>query len=104
MSETQATSPKPRWYLVPVRVVLVTFVVTLFSFAVSLLLGILGVLLAAKLRGGYANMAVAYRDVAFPAAVAVAVIVLVSAACMEVRHYRQARALRTIENQIHGTS
>jgi hypothetical protein len=95
---------KPRWYLIPVRVLLVTFLVTLFCFAVSLLLGILGVVLAAWLRGVHPNMTFAYRNVAFPAATAVAVIVFVSAMGMEIRHYRQTSALRNIERQMHGTN
>jgi len=93
---------QPRLYLIPVRVVLVTFVVTLLSFAVSLLLGILGILLAAKLRGGvqHPNLAVAYRHIALPAAAMVAAIVNVSATFMEIRHYRQTKALRQLENQM----
>ncbi len=92
---------KPRWYLVPVRILLATFLVTLLSFAVSLFLGILGLLLAAKLRGAHANMAIAYRDLALPVAGVVAAIVLVSSAVMEVRHYRQAKALGRIAEQMH---
>jgi ABC-type dipeptide/oligopeptide/nickel transport system permease component len=87
----------PRWYLIPVRVGLVTFIVTLLSFAVSLLLGILGTLLAAKVRGSQPDMTFAYLHVALPVAAMVAVIVFVSAVFMEVRHYRQARALAQIE-------
>jgi hypothetical protein len=93
----QIASRPPRWYLIPIRVVLVTFIVTLLSFAVSLLLGILGTLLAAKLRGIQPDMTFAYRHVALPMAAMVAVIVFVSAVLMEVRHYRQARALAQIE-------
>ena len=92
---------KPRWYLIPMRVLLVTFVVTLLSFAVSLLLGILGVVLAAKIRGGHPNMTLAYRDVALPIAAMVGTIVLISAAVMEIRHYRQAKALGRIADQMH---
>ena len=98
MTQTiQASARPPRWYLIPVRVLLVTFIVTLLSFAVSLLLGILGTLLAAKLRGIQPDMTFAYRHVALPVAAMVAVIVFVSAVFMEVRHYRQARALAQIE-------
>lgn len=91
---------KQRWYLIPVRIVLVTFIVTLLSFAVSLLLGIFGVLLAAKVRGVHPNMTLAYRDVALPVAGIVAAIVLVSATVMEVRHYRQSKALGNIADQM----
>jgi hypothetical protein len=87
----------PRWYLIPVRVLLVTFIVTLLSFAVSLLLGIGGTVLAARLRGVRPDMTFAYRQVALPVAAMVAGIVFVSACFMEARHYRQARALAQIE-------
>ena len=91
-----------RWYMVPVRVLLATFVVTLISFAVSLFLGILGVVLAARVRGIPPNMTIAYRHVAFPIAATVAAVVLVSASFMEGRHYHQAKTLRRMEDQIHG--
>ncbi len=92
---------KPRWYLIPVRVLLVTFVVTLLSFAVSLLLGIAGVVLAAKIKGVHPNMTLAYRDVALPAAAMVGTIVFISSAVMEIRHYGRAKALGQIANQMH---
>lgn len=91
----------PRWYLIPVRVLLVTFVITLLSFAVSLFLGILGTLLAAKLHGTpKPNLAVAYRHVAIPVALAAAAIILFSSAAMEIKHYRQLKALRQLEDQM----
>ena len=95
--KVQTPARPPRWYLIPVRVLLVTFIVTLLSFAVSLLLGILGTLLEAKLRRVSPDMTFAYRDVALPVAAMVAAIVFVSACFMEVRHYRQGRALAQIE-------
>jgi amino acid transporter len=95
---------KPRWYLIPVRVLLVTFLITLLSFAVSLFLGILGVLLAAKIKGVHPNLALAYHDVAFPVAGVVAAIVAVSSTVMEVRHYRQSKALNRIEEQMNPAS
>ena len=101
MAKPQSSIHKPRWYLIPVRILLVTFLVTLLSFAVSLFLGILGLLLAAKLRGAHANMSIAYRDVALPVAGLVAAIVLVSSALMEIRHYRQTKALVRIAEQMH---
>lgn len=97
VSTLQPPARPPRWYLIPIRVVLVTFIVTLLSFAVSLLLGILGTLLSAKLRGISPDMTFAYRHVALPVAAVVVAIVFVSAVFMEVRHYRQARALAQIE-------
>jgi ABC-type dipeptide/oligopeptide/nickel transport system permease component len=90
----------PRWYFVPIRVLLVTFIVALLSFAVTLLLGILGVLLAAKLRGLEPNLTIAYRGVALPAAAITAAMVLVFSTYMEIRSYRQSKTLEGIEHQM----
>ncbi|HKD01760.1 MAG TPA: hypothetical protein VKB77_05005 [Terriglobales bacterium] len=89
--------PQPRWYMIPVRVLLVTFLLTLLAFAVSLLLGIIGVVIGAQLRHGTPDMQVAYRDVAAPVAAAVSAIVLVSSVFLEVRNYRRAKVLAGIE-------
>jgi hypothetical protein len=97
MSAAKKPARTPRWFWIPVRVVVFTFLCTLLAFAVSLLLGILGVVAGAKLRGGTPNMTVAYREVAAPAALAIGALVLVSVVFMEVRHYRQAKALAAIE-------
>jgi len=79
----------------------VTFLVTLLSFALSLLLGIFGVILAAKIKGAHPNLTLAYRDVALPIAALVGTVVLLSSSVMEIRHYRQAKALDRIANQMH---
>ncbi len=97
------TKPRPRWYWIIPRVLLVTFILTLLSFAVSLLLGILGMVIGGRLKGVHPNMAFAYRHIAAPAAAVVGIIVLVSATVMEIRHYRQNRALAEIE-RISGTA
>ncbi|HWY54270.1 MAG TPA: hypothetical protein VNZ03_07390 [Terriglobales bacterium] len=97
MSSSKSLASKPRWYWIPIRVLLVTFLMTLLSFAVSLLLGILRLVIAARLRGVHPNMSTAYRHVAFPVAAAVGAIALVSASVIEIRHYRQAKALAEIE-------
>jgi amino acid transporter len=102
MAET--TLRKPRWYLIPARILLVTILVTLLSFAVSLFLGILGVLVAAKLKGAHPNLTLAYRDVAAPVAGIVAAVVAVSSTVMEIRHYRQRKTLIRIEEQLHSQS
>jgi hypothetical protein len=83
--------------MIPVRVLLVTFLLTLLTFAVSLLLGIVGIVIGARLRGVPPNMTLAYKNIAAPAAAMVGAIVLISAASMEIRHYRQARTLDEIE-------
>jgi hypothetical protein len=101
MPSAETSMRRPRWYLIPVRIVLVTFVVTLLSFAVSLLLGIVGILIAAQLRGtAHPNLTIAYRHIATPAAAMVAAIVIVSATAMEIRHYRQLKTLRKLEDQM----
>ncbi|MGA7907297.1 MAG: hypothetical protein WCA16_07815 [Candidatus Sulfotelmatobacter sp.] len=91
-------SPRPpRWYLIPVRVLLITFIGTLASFAVSLLLGIVGTVAMAWMRGVRPNMTVAYRVFALPAALVAGGVIFVLALAMEVRHYRQMKTLAAIE-------
>jgi hypothetical protein len=97
MAKATTLVPRPRWYLIPARVLVVTFLLTALSFAVSLLLGIAGILVGAWLRGVHPNLAIAYRHIAAPAAAAVAAIVLVTTASMEIRHYRQMKVLASIE-------
>ena len=75
---------------------LVTFLMTALSFAVSLFLGILGIIVGAWLRGAPPNLAIAYRHIAAPAAAAVAAIVLVTTVSMEIRHYRRMKVLAGI--------
>lgn len=84
---------KPRWYTIPARVLFVTFLLTLLSFAVSLLLSILGLVIVAKLKGASPDLRFAYRGVALPAAAITGAIVLFLSSVLEIRHYRQARAL-----------
>ena len=88
---------KPHWYLIPARVLLLTFLLTLLSFAVSLLLGILALVIVAALRGIHPNMPIAYRHIALPVAAVVAAVTLISASVMEIRRYRQTKALAEIE-------
>jgi len=85
-----------RWYLIPVRVCLVTLVVTALAFAVSLFLGIAGLLAGAKLHGSHPDMTMAYRVIAMPAALFVCAVVLVSSTLLELRHYRRAKTLEGI--------
>jgi len=88
---------RSRWYEIPARVVLWTFIGTLISFAVSLLLGILGVVIVSAVRHVHPDMRLAYRDVAFPAALVAGTVILLLALGMEIRHYRQAKTLEAIE-------
>ena len=87
----------PRWYVIPVRVLLVTFIGTLISFAVSLFLGIIGVGAVSTLRHVHPDMRIAYRHIALPAAVVAGSIIFVLALVMEIRHYRQTKTLANIE-------
>jgi TctA family transporter len=83
--------------MIPVRVVLVTFLFTLIAFALSLLLGIIALLITGRLRGVHPNMTVAYRYIAIPSAAAIAAFTLIVVSVTEFRNYRQSKALREIE-------
>jgi uncharacterized BrkB/YihY/UPF0761 family membrane protein len=82
----------PRWYGIPIRVFLITFIGTLLVFAVSLLLAILGTVIASAVQGIHPDMRIAYRLIALPMAVFVGVMIFISSVVMEVRHYLDARA------------
>lgn len=77
-------------FAIGARVLIVTALATLLSFAVGLLLGIIGVALANSAGWAHASMAAAYRRVAFPAAVIGMVTALVGMIILEVREYRRA--------------
>lgn len=94
--DTQSRTPRPpRWYAIPVRVLLVTFIGTLIAFAISLLLGIFVTVLVSSLRHVHPNMTEAYRHIALPSALVAGGIIFVLALMMEIRHYRQSKALAT---------
>jgi hypothetical protein len=97
MPLSKKSASKSHWYLIPVRVLLVTFLLTLLAFAASLLLGILGIVVVAALRGVHPNMPIAYRHIALPVAAIVAAVTLISASLIEIRRYRQTKALAEIE-------
>jgi hypothetical protein len=88
---------KPHWYFIPIRVLMVTFLLTLLAFAVSLLLGILALVVAARLHGVRPNMTTAYRHIALPVAAAASAIALIATSALEIRRYRQTKALAEIE-------
>jgi hypothetical protein len=90
----------PRWYFIPVRVLLVTFLLTLLAFAVSLCLGIAATTIVGLVRSGHPSLTLAYRHVALPTAAAVATIALIAMVVLEIRNYRQTKAL----SQIAGSS
>jgi uncharacterized BrkB/YihY/UPF0761 family membrane protein len=87
----------PRWYGVPVRVLLITALGTLLSFAVSLFLGIIGTVAVSALRGSHADMRIAYRSIALPAAVIAGTVIFVLILITEIRRYRQTKTLTAIE-------
>ncbi len=90
-------SRTPRWYGIPLRVALMTFIGTLLCFAVTLLLAIVGTAIASKLRGVHPDMRIAYRYIAIPMALFAGGIILVFSISLEVRHYRQMKTLSAIE-------
>lgn len=71
------------------RALLITFVLTLLAFAVTLLLAIIGLSLFGMVAGRRPDLADAYRYGAFPMAVLVAAVVLISAFITEFKRYRQ---------------
>ena len=87
----------PRWYGIPMRVFAVTFIGTLLSFAVSLLLAIVGTVVASALRGIHPDLRIAYRFIALPMALVAGAIIFVLSVAMEIRHYRQTKTLSAIE-------
>jgi len=87
----------PRWIGIPVRALAMTFLLTLLSFAVALLLSILGTVVYSQVKHVAPNLTFAYRHIAFPFAITVGAIVLVLSFAMEVRNYRQRKALEGIE-------
>jgi TRAP-type C4-dicarboxylate transport system permease small subunit len=92
-----ARTQAPHWYGVPARVALLTFLGTLITFAVSLLLAIIGTVIVAAMRGLHPDMRIAYRYIALPVALAAGGIIFLVALVMEIRHYRQAKTLTAIE-------
>jgi hypothetical protein len=90
------TPNSPRWYMIPVRAALVTFIGTLICFAVALLLGIMGTAVVSLFRHLHPDMRIAYRHVALPAAIVSGAIILVLSLAMEIRHYRQSKILAAI--------
>ena len=94
---SKADSRKPRWIAIPIRVVAMTFLLTLLSFAVALLVSILGAVVYSQVTHVAPNLPFAYRHVAFPFAITVGAIVLALSLVMEIRHYRQRKTLTGIE-------
>jgi len=88
---------RPRWIGIPVRVFAATFLLTLLSFAIALLLSILGTIVYSQVKHVAPNLPFAYRHIAFPFAITVGSFVLVLSVVTEIRNYRQRRTLAGIE-------
>ncbi|MGA2356046.1 MAG: hypothetical protein ABSG02_16235 [Terriglobales bacterium] len=93
----KAISGEPRWIGIPARVFAMTFLFTLLSFAIALLLSILGTVVYSQVKHVAPNLTFAYRHIAFPFAITAGAIVLVLSLGMEIRNYRQRKALDGIE-------
>ena len=74
-----------------------TFLFTLLSFAVALLLSILGTVVYSQVKHVAPNLTFAYRHIAFPCAITAGAIVLLLTLAMEIRSYRQRKTLEGIE-------
>ncbi|HEX6821257.1 MAG TPA: hypothetical protein VF123_04310 [Candidatus Sulfotelmatobacter sp.] len=95
---TPRTGPRsPHWYGIPVRIFLLTFIGTLSAFAVSLFLAILGIMLMAALRGRRPDLTIAYSHIALPLGLVAGGIIVLFATALEIRYYRQHKALRALE-------
>src|SRR5579872_6413152 len=97
MAPSKSLAREPRWQWIPLRVLLATFLLALLGFAISLLLGILALVIAGRVRGVHPDMAIAYRYFALPAAAVAGVIGFAGASVLEIRHYRQNQTLAAIE-------
>ncbi len=91
------SSDGPRWIGIPVRVFAMTFLFTLLSFAVALLVSILGSVVYSQVKHVAPNLTFAYRHIAFPFAITAGAIVLALSLTMEIRNYRQRKTLDGIE-------
>jgi uncharacterized membrane protein len=89
-------SPPPSRLAILPRVLLITLVLTGLTFAVSLFVGILGLLGWGLFHGHLPDMRLAYRHFALPIAATVGTVAFVSAWIMEIRHYQQAKVLAKI--------
>src|ERR1035441_81500 len=93
----KTSSDGPRWTGIPARVFAMTFLFTLLSFAVALLLSIMGTVAYSQVKLLAPNLTFAYRHIAFPFAITAGAIVLVLSLVMEIRNYRQRKRLAGIE-------
>jgi len=88
----------PHWYGIPIRALLLTFIGSLISFAVGLFFALFATVILSALRGVHPDFRAAYRSVALPVGLVAGGVIFVLSIVMEVRHYRQTKALTTLEN------
>lgn len=93
-------SHRPRWLGILGRVFGFTFLLTLLSFAVALLLSILGTIVYSLVEHVPPNLMFAYKRIAFPIAISVGAIVLIATLAVEIRNYRQGKVLAGIEQSM----
>jgi uncharacterized membrane protein len=93
---TKSSMRLPTWLGIAVRVLALTFVGALLSFAVTLLIAILGTATVSLLRRVHPDMRIAYRYIALPMALITALVLSVLATASEIRHFRQGKALKAI--------
>jgi hypothetical protein len=74
-----------------------TFLLTLLSFAVALLLSILGTIAYSQFAHVAPNLMFAYKHIAFPIALLVGSVVLVGTLVVEIRDHRQRSVLAAVE-------
>jgi len=86
-----------RWIGILARVFAMTFLMTLLSFAVALLLSIAGTVVFSRMSHVAPNLPFAYRHIALPCAIAAGAVVLALSLALEIRDYRQRKALEGIE-------
>jgi len=89
-------SPPPSRLAILPRVILITLALTGLTFAVSLFVGIIGMLAFGLLRGHLPDMRLAYRHFALPIAATAGTLAFIAAWITEIRHYQQAKALANI--------
>jgi hypothetical protein len=87
----------PKWVGIPGRVLFFTILGGLLSFAITLLLAIIGTAAVSLLRGLHPDMRIAYREIALPVAAITAAALLVTTTVLEIRNYRRGKTLEAIE-------
>jgi hypothetical protein len=93
----KSESGRPRWIGIPARVFAFTFLLTLLSFAVALLVSILGTIVYSQVGHVAPNLMFAYKHIAFPIALSVGAVVLIVTLVVEIRNYRQHKVLAALE-------